>query len=95
MEHYAGFLIIVAVCIELVLVLNKRDAVDNTVDNVQEPMVPIFSQMATESREYSPMEIRVMDKEAQYRRERRAARMGYCLLPREANLRKIPESKRT
>lgn len=39
-------------------------------------------------REYTASDIRHMDEEAQYRKELRAARMGYCLLPRDSENRR-------
>lgn len=86
---YIIALVVAALCIELVVRVNTRKSGGVAFDKAKSAAVPIFSK-GDSQRKYLPAEIRVMDKEAQYRRERRAAQMGYCLLPRQANFRGLP-----
>lgn len=84
--YYLAGLIILALAIEL-LAMHKVWGTDGS-PVVPKPAMPSATQSAP--REYLAAEIRVMDKEARYRKELRAAQMGYCLLPRQSDIRQFP-----
>jgi hypothetical protein len=88
MYYFAG-LIIIALAIDL-LAVRKVWGTDGS-PVVPKPPMPSAPQPAP--REYLAAEIRVMDKEARYRKELRAAQMGYCLLPRQSDIREFPRGE--